>query len=358
MKRIPVVAPAGGALVLVAAALFAQDKPLKKAIYSVTTKDISVALAANSSLPQTLGYWKADGADITVASVEGSTAGVQQLGAGNVQFATVGPEVALIAREKGVKVKSFYVINAVTIFRVVVPRDSPVQKVADLKGKTIGVSALASGAVPVAKALVAWGGLDPEKDVKWLAVGTGAPAAVALTQKSIDAMALWGDFQAALENRGLQFRELTAPFMKDLLGQVVIARDDYLAEHADVAVAFARGMAKATLFGLTNPEASVRIHWKAYPQTRPSAGGDDAKLLKEAIHVFNGRFETQRVDNREDKRWGASSLAQWERLKAIYKEQGLIQGTVDVREVFTNQLIDEINRFDGPAIVRQARDYR
>lgn len=345
-----------GALLLAGAAV-AQQKTPRKAIYTITTKDVSVGLSANSSIPQTLGYWKAEGLDLEVTTLEGSTAGVQQLAAGNIQFATVGPETALISREKGIKIKAFYAISRVTIFRVVVPRGSPIQSVADLRGKTIGVSALTSGAVPVARALLASGGVDPDKEVKWLAVGVGAPAAVAITQKSVDAMALWGDFQAGLENRGLQFQEITAPFMRDLLGQVVVARDDFLAEHPDVAVGFARGLAKATLFGLTNPEAAVRIHWKLYPQTR-AQGVEETRALKDALHVFNARFETQRVDNREDKRWGFSSPAQWAGLKALYREQHLIQGTVDVQDVFTNQLIDEINRFDQQAVIRQAKEYR
>ena len=343
-------------IALVTTGVLAQDKS-KKAVYTVTTKNLSVALAAHSSIPSTLGYWNAEGADIEVTSVEGSTAGLQQLAAGNIQFTTVGPEVAIMAREKGVKVKSFYVVNSVTIFRVVVPRESAIQTAADLRGKTIGVSALTSGAVPVARAIVSSGGLNPDRDVKWLTVGVGAPAALAVKQKSVDAMALWGDFQAGLENQGLQFREISAPFMKDLLGQIVIARDEYLAERPDVAIAFARGLAKATLFGLTNPEAAVRMHWKMFPQTRPQ-GMEEARAMQESIHVFNARFETQRVDNREDKRYGASSTAQWNRLKAIYKEQGLIQGNVDVNEAFTNSLIDEINRFDQAAVIRQAKDYR
>jgi NitT/TauT family transport system substrate-binding protein len=344
------------AIALAVTGVLAQDKS-RKAIYTVTTKNLSVALAAHSSIPSTLGYWNAEKTDIEVTSVEGSTAGLQQLAAGNIQFTTVGPEVAIMAREKGVKVKSFYVVNSVTIFRLVVPRESAVQTAADLRGKTIGVSALTSGAVPVARAIVSSGGLNPDRDVKWLTVGVGAPAALALKQKSVDAMALWGDFQAGLENQGLQFREISAPFMKDLLGQIVIARDEYLAEHPEVAIAFARGLAKATLFGLTNPEAAVRMHWKMYPQTRPQ-GMDEARAMQESIHVFNARFETQRVDNRDDKRFGASSTAQWNRLKAIYKEQGLIQGTVDVNEAFTNSLIDEINRFDQAAVIRQAKDSR
>ena len=103
----------GVALVLTAAVsqhVTAQQKTLKKAIYTITTKDISVGLSANSSIPQTLGYWKAEGLDLEITTLEGSTAGVQQLAAGNIQFATVGPETALIAREKGVKIKAFYAI--------------------------------------------------------------------------------------------------------------------------------------------------------------------------------------------------------------------------------------------------------
>ncbi len=357
VKRLAILAVGALAVAGLVTSSLGQDKPRQKAIYTVTTKNVSVALSAHSSIPLTLGYWGAEGVDLEVTSIEGSTAGLQQLAAGNVQFVTVGPEVALMAREKGVKVKSFYVVNSVTIFRVVVPKDSPIQTAADLRGKTIGVSALSSGAVPVARAIVSSGGLNPDADVKWLAVGIGGPAALALRQKNIDAMALWGDFQAGLENLGLQFREITAPFLKDLLGQVVIARDDYLAQHPDVAIAFGRGMAKATLFGLTNPPAAVRMHWKMYPETKPQIA-DEARALRESIHVFNARFETQRVDNRDDKRFGASSAAQWNRLKSIYKEQGLIQGNVDASEVFTNALVDEINRFDQQAVIRHAREYK
>jgi hypothetical protein len=52
----------------------AQDKPLKKVIFAITTKDISVGHAAHSSLPVALGYWKEEGLDVAVMSVEGSAA--------------------------------------------------------------------------------------------------------------------------------------------------------------------------------------------------------------------------------------------------------------------------------------------
>jgi NitT/TauT family transport system substrate-binding protein len=335
----------------------AQDRPLTRVTFALTTKDISVGHAAHTSLPVALGYWRDEGLDVTVASVEGSTAGAQQLAAGNIQIVSVGPEVVLISREKGVKIKAFYVQARESIFTLVVPADSPIQTIAELKGKTVGVPSLASGSVPYTKALAASEGLDPEKDLTFLAVGIGAPGALALQQKRVDALGLWDTLQAELENRGLQFRRLTAPIAKTMIGQSLAARDDFVVEQARLATAFARGVAKATLFGLTNPEAAVRIHWKLYPQSKLQ-GGDEAKALKDAIHVFKARFDLQRVDTREDKRYGAATTAQWERLERIYKERGLIKGTVNPADLFTVSLVDQINRFDAQAVIRQAKEYR
>ena len=357
MKRSIVVMVAAVVLVVAAGLSLAQDKPLRKVVFAVTTKDISVGHSAHSSLPQALGYWKQEGLDVEVASVEGSAAGLQQLGSGNLHIVSLGPEEIVIGREKGVKIKGFYVQARTTIYRIVVPADSPIKTVADLKGKTIGVPALASGSVPFAKALVASVGVDPEKDVKFLAVGVGAPGALALQQKAVDALGLWDTLQASLENRGIQLRRLDLPMVQEMIGQTVSSLDGFIAENPQVLVGFARGVAKATLFGLTNPEAAVRIHWKMYPQTRPTTG-DEAKLLREAMHVFNARFELQRVDNRQDKRFGFATPAQWQTLQNIFKEQKIVQGSVPSADLYTDKLVDEINRFDQAAITRQAKEYK
>jgi len=358
MKRITIGAVIMGALLATwGAAGLAQDKPLRKVVFAVTTKDISVGHSAHSSLPQALGYWKEEGLDVTVTSVEGSAAGMQQLAAGNVQIVSIGPEEIVIGREKGVKIKGFYVQARETIYRLVVPADSPVQKLADLKGKTIGVPALASGSVPFAKALVASVGLDPEKDVKILAVGVGAPGRLALQQKTVDCLALWDTLQASIENSGMQLRRLDSPLIQEMLGQTLATRDDQVTENAAMLVGFARGIAKATVFGLANPEAAVRIHWKMYPETKPQTG-DEAKALKDALNVFNARFALQRVDNRSDPRFGVGSPAQWEKLKSIFKEYKFIEGTVPAADLYTAALIDQINKFDRAAIVAQAKAYK
>jgi len=347
----------GVLLAIWGAAGLAQDKPLKKVVFAVTTKDISVGHSAHSSLPQALGYWKEEGLDVMVTSVEGSAAGMQQLAAGNLQIVSLGPEEIVIGREKGVKIKGFYVQARETIYRLVVPADSPLQKVADLKGKTIGVPSLASGSVPFAKALVASVGIDPEKDVKILAVGVGAPGRLALQQKTVDCLALWDTLQASIENSGMQLRRLDLPMVHEMLGQTLATRDDQVTENTAMLVGFARGVAKATVFALANPEAAVRIHWKVYPETKPQTG-DEAKALKDALNVFNARFMLQRVDNRPDPRFGIGTLAQWEKLKSIFKDQKVIEGTVPAADLYSAALVDQINKFDRAAIVAQAKAYK
>lgn len=348
------------ALVLVAIAAglgSTQDKPLKKVVFAVTTKDISVGHAAHSSLPAALGYWKAEGLDVEVVSVEGSAAGMQQIGSGNIHVVSLGPEEIIIGREKGVRIKGYFVQARTTIFRIVVPAESPIKAVAELRGKTIGVPALASGSVPFAKALVASVGMNPEKDIQLLAVGVGAPGALALQQKKVDALALWDTLQASMENRGIALRRLDLPMVQEMIGQTLASGDGYLAENPDALVGFARGVAKAILFGVSNPEAAVRIHWKAYPQTKPQTG-EEAKLLNEAIHVFNARFDLQRVDTRPDKRYGIATAPQWQTLLNIYRDQKIVQGSVPAADLYTDKLIEKINAFDQAAVIRQAREYK
>jgi len=356
MKRVVTLALV--ALSLTAAAVtVGQDKPLRKVVFAVTTKDISVGHAAHSSLPRALGYWKDEGLDVEVAGVEGSAAGLQQLGAGTLQIVSIGPEEIVVGRDKGVKIRGFYVQARETIYRVVVAADSPIRDAGGFKGKTLGVPSLASGSVPYSKAWLARGGLNPDADVKYLAVGVGAPGRLALQQKQVDGLALWDTLQASIENSGMALRRLDQAFAPQVLGQTIASRDDFIAENPAVLVGFARGVAKATLFGLTNPEAAVRIHWNMYPQTKPTTG-DDAKNLKDALNVFNARFSAQRVDNREDKRFGAATLAQWQKLQGVFKDEKIVQGTVPAADLYTGTLVDQINIFDQQAVVRQAREYK
>jgi NitT/TauT family transport system substrate-binding protein len=236
-------------------------------------------------------------------------------------------------------------------------KDSPVRKIEDLKNKTIGVLSLSSGATAVAKAMLRGVGYDPEKDVKWLPIGLGPQSANALKTNQVDAIAMWDWAYAILENSGFQFRHFETAGTSKLLSLMVIANGDFLKANPDAATKFAQGIAKGTLFTLTNPEAAVRIHWQKYPASKPTNIPED-QALHEAVHVLQARLSKYKLEGRADPRFGAFTRDEWLSTQKFFFDVGVINRQPDVEEYFTNDLIDDVNRFDKAAIVQKAESYR
>jgi NitT/TauT family transport system substrate-binding protein len=340
-------------LVATAAALTNAAQAAEKITYAVTTTNITVGHAAQSSIPIGLGLWKDAGLDVDVIGLSGATAGVQQIASGQVNFASVGTDALMIARSKGIKVKAFYTYAQKPIYQVVALKGSGIAKVEDLKGKTIGVPDMSAGSVPFIRSILKRSNIDPDNDVKWLSVGLGAPAANALRKKDIDAWASWDTAVAALENNGFEFVQVAPAWANELPGNVLIAREDTLRENPELAVKVARGIAEATVFGFANPAASVRNHWKLYPSTE-SQGMDPEKALKEAEHIFDARFDLMKLPEGMTK-WGTNVDAKWRELADLTIEQGLLPKGFDVNDCYTNELIDKINDFDAGKIEAAAK---
>jgi NitT/TauT family transport system substrate-binding protein len=316
-----------------------------KITYAVTTTNISVGHAAQSSIPIGLGLWKDAGLDVEVIGLSGATAGVQQVASGQVDFATVGTDALMIARSKGIKVKAFYTYTQRPIYQIVALKGNGITRIDDLKGKTIGVPDMSAGSVPFIRSILKRSNIDPDKDVKWLSVGLGAPAANALRQKAIDVWAAWDTVVAALESNGFDFVQIAPAWANELPGNVLIAKEETISADPDRAVKVARAIAESTIFGFANPAASVRNHWKLYPTTKPQAG-DDEKALKDAEHVFDARFDLMTLPPSVTK-WGMNIDSKWQELAELTIEQGLLPKDFDVKSTYTNDLIDKINEFDA-----------
>lgn len=324
-----------------ATAVQAEDK----ITYAVTTTNISVGHAAQSSIPIGLGLWKAAGLDVEVIGLSGATAGIQQVASGQVDFATVGTDALMIARSKGIKVKAFYTYTQRPIYQVVALKGNGITKIDDLRGKTIGVPDMSAGSVPFIRSILRRSNIDPDKDVKWLSVGLGAPAANALRQKAVDVWAAWDTVVAALESNGFDFVQVAPAWANELPGNVLIAKEETVSAKPELAVKIARAIAESTVFGFGNPAGSVRNHWKLYPTTKPQ-GGDDEKALKDAEHVFDARFDLMVLPPGVTK-WGINIDAKWQELAELTVEQGLLPKDFDVKSTYTNELIDKINDFDA-----------
>jgi NitT/TauT family transport system substrate-binding protein len=193
--------------------------------------------------------------------------------------------------------------------------------------------------------------------VKWLPVGLGPQAANALKANQVDAIAMWDWAYAILENAGFQFRHFETPGTSKLLSLMVIANVDFMKANPTAGTKFAQGIAKGTLFTLTNPEAAVRIHWQKYPASKPTNIPED-QALREAVHVLQARLSKYKLEGRADPRFGAFTRDEWSATQSFFFDVGVINKKPDVGEYFTNDLIDDVNRFDKTAIVKKAEAYR
>ena len=323
---------------------------LAKTSMGPTTVDISTGHAGHSSLPAALGYWKAEGLDVDVFGVAGDAAGVQLVSGAKMDFISLGGDPLLAARAKGIPIKAVYMHARMPIGQFVVPKSSGITKIADLKGKTLGMPVINRGTY--VETIFREQGLDIHKDAKFVATGTGAPALLALKRGDVAGWMAWDTVVAELENRGMEFIEFRPSTFDNQFGNVVVTREDLLRDNPKLVVAMCRGIAKAVHFGLHNPDAAIRMHWNLYPQSKPQVT-DEARLMADSRRVFMSRFAGYQL--RATNKYGENLPEQWEYAADLMKKQGHLPAGFDPKEAYTNELIDQINDWDRGAVEAKAK---
>jgi len=312
--------------------------------------------AAPFAIATRMGWFKEDGIEVNVVPLAGSQACVQAVATKEIEFALADVPSLAAARIQGLRAKIYYTAYQRNHFRLAVPADSSIQRISDLRGKTIGVISMGSG-VLFAKAAVARAGLDPERDVKIVVAGEGAQTAAMVRSKQVDALSQFDTQYAMVENAGIKLRLLDAGEIDHYPGSGLLALEETLRTRRKEAVALARGYAKGTVFAISNPEAAVRILYEVFPQAKPT-GKDEAKALSDEIKVLQARITTWRIESGELKRWGESSEPRCSQYLDFLLKWGVIKERVGAQDLITNELIDEINRFDSNNVMAAAKAYR
>ena len=303
-----------------------------------------------------LGWFKEDGIEVTLVPLAGSSDCVKSVTTKQIPFALAAVEPKAVAYLQGIKTKTFYTAYQGNIYQLAVPADSSIQQVRDLKGKIIGVISLGSG-VLFAKALIAMAGMDPERDVKFVVAGEGAQTAALVRSRQVDALCQFDAQYAMVENAGIKLRMLNTREIERFPGNGFFALDETFRTHRKDAIALARGYAKGTIFAINNPEAAVRILYEVFPEARPT-GKDEATAVRDDMRVIQARIPNWRLEKGGVKRWGESSEANYAEYLEFLLKWGVISAKVSPQDSVTNELIDEINRFDSAKVVTDAKAYR
>ena len=348
------------AIVSVAALLASVDAAVAQTNVRVAwcARTVSSA-AAPYAIATKLGWFKEAGITVELVPLPGSTDCVKAVATNQVQYALPSIEPVAIIRPQGVKIKNFYTAYQGNIYGIVVPADSPVQKFTDLKGKSIGVTSMASAGVIIARALAATNGLDPDRDIKIVVAGEAAQTAALLRSGDVQALSQFDTQYALTENAGakLRFLDKDNEAIARFPSNGFIALEETLAKDRAQAVALTQAYAKGTVFAMTNPEAAVRILWEIYPQTK-ATGKDEATALRDDLKTLEARARNWRLEAGGVTKWGENSEANYGSYVDFLLKNGVIKEKVAVTDLITNALIDDINKFDANAVKGTAQGYR
>jgi NitT/TauT family transport system substrate-binding protein len=301
-----------------------------------------------------LGYMKEEGIDLDLQVVNGSSAVVQQLAAGNAQMGVILAPNTLLGFAEGVKYKAFYDFLTRNTFDVKVLPDAPINKLTDLKGKNIGTIDLTRGDLPLLRAQLQRAGLVPARDVTFVALGpTMSLHALALKDNKVHALNLSWNNTVSVEAAGGKLKCITCDSEElQLASETTVASEAVFKQDRRYVIGLGRAMAKATLFAETNPEAAIAIMKKVVP-----AEHTDPAFTKT---FFNAALVIMKP--RQPGKYGLSDVGGWDRLQnfmSIPTEGATGMTTkVDVKQLVTNELVDEMNKFDAEAVRKQAREYK
>ena len=319
-------------------------------------KTVSSA-AAPFAIAAKMGWFEKDGVKVDLVPLPGSTDCVKLVATKELQASLPSVEPLAIIRPQGVKAKFFYTAYQANIYGIAVPVDSTVKSITDLKGKKIGVTSMASAGVIVARALAKQAGMNPDSDITILVAGESAQTAALLGSKQIDALSQFDTQYALTSNAGAKLRLLDHPEIRKFPSNGFVALEDYLKNNRKESVALGKGYAMGTVFAIANPEAAIRILWEMYPQTK-ATGKDEPTALRDDLITLDARAKNWGYEQVDGKRWGDNVEANYQAYLDWLLAQGIIKTKTDVKDIVTNELLDDVNKFDVNAIIAQAKAYK
>jgi NitT/TauT family transport system substrate-binding protein len=313
--------------------------------------------AAPFAIATKLGWFQEAGIKVELVPLPGSTDCVKTVATRDIPFSVPSVEPLAIIRPQGVKAKNFYTAYPTNIYGIAVPADSPIKSVADLKGKSIGVTSMASGGVIIARSLVKMAGMDPDRDVRIVVAGEAGQTAALIRSGQVDALSQFDTQYALTEHAGAKLRMLDTKEIDRFPSNGFIALEETLQSRRSEAVAVAQGYAKGTVFTLANPEAAIRILWEVFPQTR-ATGKDEATALRDDLKTLAARAEHWKFETAGLTRWGENSEASYAAYVDFLLQNGVLKEKVAASDLITNDLIADINKFDTAAITKLAKEYK
>ena len=221
------------------------------------------------------GFFEEAGLDVQASLIQAAATAIPQLLNGELRYASVSTVPTITARSQGLGVQialandEYPSTAEEDITGIVVARDSGIDDLAGLEGKTIAIAALKSIVELVPRMLLAQAGLDPDS-VRFVELPYPDMIA-AVNAGTVDAALLGEPFLSAAVEQGMPV--IAHPFsavVGGVSGLTWIASEEYLNGNADAAQRFEEAMTRAIEYAAGHPD-EVRAIAKTFMTTPPEA---------------------------------------------------------------------------------------
>lgn len=326
-------------------------------------KTLTLALARNAitpgeelftyAVPKQLGWFKREGLSVELLKANGSTAALQAVASGSADVAYASSLNIAAAVDKGVPIKAFAGLTVQWPYFIGVPPGSTIKRIADLKGKRVGVISLASASYADLKANLKIAGLT-ESDVTVVPVGAGARAAAALKDQQVDAVDSYSDSFTVMQQNGVGLTLLPRPAQMAKLFSVTMATSAAtLKAQPDALARFARAAYQGIIYTRLNPEAALKLSFQEFPELSGSAdpAGKDARNTLEAMKIaLDDSIPGGKTHPDTWGTWLDIDASRWEALLAFAHETGQTDKRLTPAQVWDGSLMKSIFNFDRTKI--------
>src|SRR5207237_2255700 len=253
---------------------FAQDRPLKNITWGMT------ALTASMWIPwlaKEARIYEKNGLDVEIILLRGSGQSSQALLGGSLFAAPVALPQVMLADLNGADIVNVAHTIAVASSKLVVKTE--IKKPEDLRGKKIATSSIGSLGDFLFRYALRKYGVNPDREITWLSIGTNAERLQALLTGAIDGadVAYPADVQA--ERKGYRVlidarKEITFPTTS------IVTRRKTIREDRDTVMRLVRSHVEGIAFHKQNKEISLKVLTKYVITADPELSDGSYTMFK------------------------------------------------------------------------------
>jgi NitT/TauT family transport system substrate-binding protein len=266
-----------------------------------------------------------------------------------------------LTRDKGSDMRIFGAYARHQNRSFVVPENSPVRTIEELKGATLGLFSMDHE--EFAEATLQAHGIDPTRDVRFINYRTtksydADKMAAALKSGEIKAIWLLDITYGLLAVEGVKVRRLPSKAVDRLTpSSSLCTNDEVMAKRTQDLAGLSRAIARGTVFAHANPDAAIRLVWRYEPRTRPAPGEEPRALERDRVGL-KVRLQNHGIEDPNRPHLGVIAASEIEAWRDFLFDTKAISQKLPVDDYFTTAAMSGVNDFDAPGLVKRAQEFK